>query len=128
MIEISNDEQYGWLVFVLFLVFMAIQGLLMPIPSELVLLLAGLIWGVVLGSFMGYIGSIFAAVLCYWIAYKGGGPMVEHFLGEENVEILDVALKKTGAPAVFTLRAIPMMSFDIVSYISGLVEMMLTDN
>lgn len=117
------DFPWQIVIVTLFIVFMAVQGLLMPIPSEMILLMAGAMWGLWGGFVAGLIGSIFAATLCYWIAAKGGGPVVEKFVGAENVEAIDVYLQKTGAPIVFALRAFPLMSFDIVSYVSGLVKL-----
>lgn len=117
------DFPIPWLIPVFFTIFMAVQGLLMPIPSEMVLLMAGAMWGIWGGFIAGFLGSIFAAVLCYWIAAMGGGPVVEKFVGAENIEAIDVYLQKTGAPVVFVLRAFPLMSFDIVSYVSGLVKL-----
>ena len=46
---------------------MAIQGLLVPIPSEIVLLAAGMIWGFWIGGIMGIIGSLAAGILCFYI-------------------------------------------------------------
>jgi len=61
----------GIIGFFLFFIVMAIQGLLVPIPSELVLLAAGMIWGIVGGGIMGVIGSMAAALLCYYVSRKG---------------------------------------------------------
>jgi len=54
--------------FLIFIIFMGIQGVLLPIPSELVLLSSGLIWGVLTGGILGIIGSMFAGALTYYIA------------------------------------------------------------
>ncbi len=113
----------GFWGYIIFLVFMALQSLLMPIPSEVVLLAAGAIWGFWGGFMMGMIGSMLSAVLCYVIAARGGGPIVEKFLGKENIETVDVYLQKYGAPVVFVMRAVPFVGFDPVSYVSGLIRL-----
>ena len=117
------DFPIGLLIPILFIIFMGVQGLLLPIPSEMVLLMAGAVWGLWGGFVAGMIGSLLAATLCYWIAAKGGGPVVEKFVGTENIEAIDVYIQKTGAPVVFALRAFPLMTFDVVSYVSGLVKL-----
>ncbi len=48
-----------WGIF-LFIGIMAIQGLIIPIPSEIVLLSTGMIWGILWGGIMGIIGSMAA--------------------------------------------------------------------
>ncbi len=55
----------GFWGILLFIVVMAIQGLIIPIPSEIVLLAAGIIWGILGGGVMGIIGSMAAALLCF---------------------------------------------------------------
>ncbi|MHA2305022.1 MAG: TVP38/TMEM64 family protein [Candidatus Hodarchaeales archaeon] len=107
---------------VFFIVFMAIQGILVPIPSELVLLCSGLVWDIYLGSILGIIGSMAAGVLTYYIAVLGGRPMVERFLGHENLEIIDSFIDKYGAGAIIAARAFPFMSFDPISYASGFLK------
>ncbi|MHA2326000.1 MAG: hypothetical protein ACXACB_11405, partial [Promethearchaeota archaeon] len=53
----------GILGFFLFIVIMGLQGLFVPLPSELILLAAGMIWGIFLGGIMGIIGSMGAGIL-----------------------------------------------------------------
>ncbi|MBD3352623.1 MAG: hypothetical protein GF364_14140 [Candidatus Lokiarchaeota archaeon] len=117
------DFPVDWVIPIIFVLFMGVQGLLMPIPSEIVLLMSGAMWGIVGGSIAGMFGSMFAAILCYWLAAKGGGPIVEKAVGKENLEAIDVYLQKSGAPVVFALRAFPLMTFDLVSYVSGLIKL-----
>ncbi|MFX0185258.1 MAG: TVP38/TMEM64 family protein [Candidatus Hodarchaeota archaeon] len=116
MIELN---EIGWL---LFIIFMGIQGILIPIPSELVLLSSGLIWGFLLGSILGIIGSMAAGILTYYIAVLGGRPMIERFLGQENLEVTDTYIEKYGAGAILIARAFPFMPFDPISYASGFLK------
>ncbi len=119
ILPLNNAGFWGIL---LFLVFMAIQSLLMPIPSEIVLLAGGIIYGLWGGFVIGMIGSLLSASLCYFIAANGGGPVVEKFLGKEKIEIVDVYLQKYGPEFVFFMRAVPFIGFDPISYVSGLVK------
>ena len=52
----------------LFIAIMGLQGLLVPLPSELILLASGMIWGIYIGGLMGIIGSMAAALLCYYVS------------------------------------------------------------
>ena len=113
----------GILGIFLFIVIMGIQGLLVPIPSEVVLLAAGMIWGWFLGGIMGIIGSMAAASLCYYISKRGGRPLAEKFVGKETIDIADEFIQKHGIKAIIITRFIPFIPFDVISYTAGLVDM-----
>ncbi len=106
----------------LFMVIMAIQAVLLPIPSEAVLLSAGMIWGFWWGTLFGIIGSMIAGFITYQLVLKGGRPLAEKFVGPEAVEILDRFIGKHGAWAIIILRAFPFMAFDPVSFAAGLTK------
>jgi len=107
---------------ILFIIIMAFQGLIVPIPSEVVLLAAGMIWGIYLGGVMGIIGSMAAGILCFYISRKGGRPLAEKFVGEKGINIADDFIKKHGTKAIIVTRFIPFIPFDVISYTSGLVD------
>lgn len=111
-----------WGIF-LFLIIMGIQGLLVPIPSEIVLLAAGMIWGIVWGGIMGVIGSMTAGLLCFYISKKGGRPLAEKFVGADTLEMADNIIHKYGTGAIIIARFLPFVAFDPISYASGLVDM-----
>lgn len=112
----------GFLGIFLFIGIMAIQGLIVPIPSEVVLLATGMIWGWLFGGIMGIIGSMAAGLLCFYISRKGGRPLAKKFVGESGLEMADNIIKKHGIKAVILFRFIPFISFDVISYASGLVD------
>ena len=114
-------ELQFWGIF-LFIGIMAIQGLLVPIPSEVVLLSTGMIWGWFFGGIMGIIGSMAASLLCFYISRKGGRPLAKKFVGESGLDMADKLIKKYGITAIIVSRFIPFISFDVISYASGLVD------
>jgi len=107
----------------LFIAIMAIQGLIVPLPSEIVLLGTGMIWGWFYGGIMGIIGSMAAALLCYYISRRGGRPLAEKFIGNKAIDIADDFIGKHGMKAIIITRFIPFIPFDVISYTSGLVDM-----
>jgi len=113
----------GFLGILLFIIIMAIQGLLVPIPSEIVLLATGIIWGIVGGGIMGIVGSMAAALLCFYISKKGGRPLVKKFVGEKAIDLADNFIHKYGMGAIIVARFLPFIAFDPISYASGLVDM-----
>jgi len=111
-----------WGIF-LFIGIMAVQGLIIPIPSEIVLLATGMIWGVYYGGIMGIIGSMAAGMLCFYISKKGGRPLAEKFVGKKAISMADEFIEKYGIWAILISRMVPFIFFDPISYASGLVEM-----
>ena len=113
----------GIIGFLLFFIVMAIQGLIVPIPSEIVLLAAGMIWGLVGGGIMGVIGSMAAALLCFYISRKGGRPLAEKFVGKSAISMADDFIHKYGMSAIIVARLLPFVAFDPISYTAGLVDL-----
>lgn len=112
----------GVLGIFLFLLIMAIQGLLVPIPSEIVLFAAGMVWGWFWGGIMGIIGSTVAGVLCYYISRRGGRPLAEKLVGKSALDMADHLIEKYGTWAIFIARFLPFVAFDPISYASGIVD------
>ena len=115
-------RRLGWIGILIILGFMVIQGLLVPIPSELVLLAIGIIYGLVFGTLIGIVGSMGAAIVCFYISRRGGRPVVENVIGEKNLEMVEGWLEKRGFVAVLLGRVIPFIPFDVISYGAGFVE------
>jgi len=113
----------GFVGILIFIIVMAIQGLIVPIPSEIVLLATGIIWGVFIGGVMGIIGSMAAALLCFYISKKGGRPIVKKFVGDKAIDLADNFIHKYGMGAIIVARFLPFIAFDPISYASGLVDM-----
>ena len=113
----------GFFGILLFIVIMAIQGLLIPIPSEIVLIATGMIWGLTMGGIMGIVGSMAAALLCFYVSRKGGRPLAEKFVGKSAIEMSDDFIHKYGMGAIIIARFLPFVAFDPISYASGLVDM-----
>lgn len=107
----------------LFLAIMAIQGLIVPIPSEIILIATGMIWGLIIGGLMGIIGSMIAGLLCFYISKKGGRPLTEKIIGESALNMADNVIQKYGYRVIIIARFIPIISFDVISYASGVVNM-----
>ncbi|MBY9007059.1 MAG: TVP38/TMEM64 family protein, partial [Candidatus Lokiarchaeota archaeon] len=105
--------ELGFIGIFLFIAVMAIQGLLVPIPSEIVLLATGMIWGWALGGFLGIIGSMSAALLCFYVSRKGGRPLAKKFVGENAINMADGLIQKYGIKVIIISRFIPFISFDV---------------
>ena len=81
-----------------------------------------MIWGLFWGGIMGIIGSIAAALLCFYVSRKGGRPLAERFVGKSALEMSDVFIHKYGVGAIIIARFLPFVAFDPISYACGLVD------
>ncbi|MBD3228063.1 MAG: hypothetical protein GF329_07725 [Candidatus Lokiarchaeota archaeon] len=120
---VNPIHSLGFLGIFLFLMIMAIQGLLVPIPSEIVLLAAGMIWQFIGGGIMGIIGSMAAGLLCFYVSRKGGRPLAEKFVGKTAIDMADEYINKYGIVTIIIARFLPFIAFDPISYASGLVDL-----
>ena len=76
-----------------------------------------------MGGIMGVIGSMAAAIVCYYVSKRGGRPVAEKFVGESALNMADDLIQKYGTGAIVVARFLPFVAFDPISYASGLVDM-----
>ncbi|MBD3155862.1 MAG: hypothetical protein GF368_04355 [Candidatus Aenigmarchaeota archaeon] len=107
---------------------MIIQTIIAPIPSEAMIVFAGAI-GIRLLDIVifGGIGTIVGAVIAFWIARKGGRPIVKKLVGEDWIENLDEWVIENGKTGIFVTRLIPIIPFDLISYITGVTSLSFKD-
>jgi membrane protein DedA with SNARE-associated domain len=100
-------------------VLMAIESACIPLPSEVIMPLAGylvtqgrfdLYWAATAGA----IGCNVGSVVAYEIGYFGGRPLVERYgsyilMSRHDVEMADKFFKRYGAAAVFIGRLMPIV-------------------
>jgi len=110
------------------LVVMIAQTIVAPISSEAMIVFAGVIgiklWKIVV---FGGIGTIIGAVLAFWIARKGGRPIVMKLIGDDWIENLDEWVNEHGKVGIFVTRIIPIIPFDLISYITGVTSLPFKD-
>ncbi len=116
----------NWSIF-LFLGLMIVQSLIVPIPSELILLSGGLLYGFWIGLTVGVIGSVLSGVVTFYLANKGGRPILEvtgDHVGfiDKFVLAMDKWIEKWGIWAIIAGRAVPVVMFDPISYAAGISD------
>jgi len=106
------------------LVVMVAQTLFAPIPSEALLLFSAAI-GISIVDIVIYGGTglMIGSVLAFFIARYGGKPIIEKLLGEKWVGRLDGWIGENGAKAIFVTRLVPIVPFDLISYVSGITSL-----
>ncbi|MHA2366604.1 MAG: TVP38/TMEM64 family protein, partial [Candidatus Hodarchaeales archaeon] len=109
---------------------MILQSLISPIPSELVLSLAGsayieswgLYEGFTIAFIASFIGSIIGAMICYYI-----GLYFQSWL-EKRITIKEMTtfsrfIEEYGIWAIIITRLTPFIPFDAISYVAGFVKL-----
>jgi membrane protein DedA with SNARE-associated domain len=119
----------------------AIESVIVPIPSELVLPFAGFLvgqgteiepltgqpWNVVLVTLFGTVGATLGALVAYAIGMYGGRPVIERwgrYLGitPEDLDRADDFFARHGEAAAFFGRLVPIVR-SLVSFAAGIAHM-----
>jgi membrane protein DedA with SNARE-associated domain len=119
----------------------AIESVIVPIPSELVLPFAGFLvgqganiepltgqpWNLVLVTLAGTIGATVGALVAYAIGYYGGRPVLERWgrylrITPADLDRTDAFFVRHGTKAAFFGRLIPVVR-SLVSFAAGISHM-----
>jgi len=118
---------YGGIV-----VAMAIESCCIPLPSELIMPLAGFLafqhrfnlWGAALA---GAIGCVLGSLVAYGIGARGGRPLVLRYgryalISPRDADRADAFFARYGAPAIFLTRLMPIVR-TFISLPAGIARM-----
>jgi uncharacterized membrane protein YdjX (TVP38/TMEM64 family) len=104
-----------------FLLVMVLQSIVSIVPAEVVLMLGGSAFGFLASSVMGLVGLMAGALINYGIGLRLGKPIVEKLVGKRELKKVETLFDKHGHKVIFAIRFIPWVSFDAISYFSGIV-------
>jgi uncharacterized membrane protein YdjX (TVP38/TMEM64 family) len=91
-----------------------------PIPTIPIEIVAGLVYGVPLGSLLVLAGHMLGAIVAFAIARRFGRPLLRRWLGDRGVSRLDAFAAQSGFLYIFFMRLLPLFDFKLVSYAAGL--------
>lgn len=122
-------------------IWVAIESVIVPIPSELILPFAGFLvgegkalepltgqpWSLVLATVAGTIGATVGALIAYAIGYWGGRPLILRWgrflrITPEDLDRIENFFARYGAAASFFGRLIPVVR-SLVSFGAGVGRM-----
>ena len=108
--------------------FVAIYALmtLLPVPKSVLSIASGIIWGLVGGVALVYIGALFGAALAFLLGRALGRDAIERFTGA-RVSAVDDVLRNRGFLSVVGVRLIPVIPFTVINYAAGLSAVRLRD-
>lgn len=113
-------------------ILMALESMVTPIPSELVMPFAGFLvyegkMNMILVILAGTFGCVFGSLISYYIGYLGGIPLVMKFgkyllLNKHDLEITQSFFKNHGQKTIFISRFIPVVRH-LISIPAGIGKM-----
>lgn len=112
---IKNKGQYAVAIYLLIY---AIKPIMIFIPSNLLVIVSGILFGPVEGAILSIIGFGISAAIAFVLARFLGKDFVQGILGNKLMK-LDDNMRKDGFRILFLLRLIPVMPYDPLSYACG---------
>lgn len=102
---------------------MILQTILVIIPSEAVIALSGAL-GLETTKVIavGVLGLLAGATIAFFISRYFGRRIVIKLLGDEWVGEVDEWIDKNGSKAILIARLIPLIPFDLISYVAGVTK------
>ena len=94
-----------------------VADVLLPVPSSLVMVAHGALFGVVLGTLLSLLGSVGAALFGFAIGRRGG-RLLERVVTPEERARADKMLARWGALAVVVTRPVPILA-ETVAIMTG---------
>jgi membrane protein DedA with SNARE-associated domain len=122
-------------------IWVAIESVIIPIPSELVLPFAGFLvgegaaiepitgrpWNLLLVTLAGTIGAVVGALIAYGIGYFGGRPIIDRWgrylgISPADIDRAETFFERHGTKAAFFGRMVPVIR-SLVSFAAGIARM-----
>jgi uncharacterized membrane protein YdjX (TVP38/TMEM64 family) len=106
------------------LIVMILQTVIAPISSEVVLVFATMIGIKVTDVIIfGGIGLVIGAIYAFYVGKFGGKPIINKLIGEKWINRVDSWVERNGIKAILFARIVPVIPFDLISYMSGLTKL-----
>ena len=94
-----------------------IADVLLPVPSSLVMVAHGALFGVALGTLLSLLGSVGAALFGFAIGRRGG-KFLERVVTRDERTRADYLLSRWGALAIIVTRPVPLLA-ETVAIMAG---------
>lgn len=117
---------YGNFAAVVFIIIYSLKPVVLVIPTSLLSVLAGNIFGPMYAFVLSMIGCFFSASLAFFLAHMLGKPFVDKML-RGKVFKLDNRIEEHGFLIMLLMRLSFVFPYDPLSYAAGLTKMRYTD-
>lgn len=112
----SIQGQGGWWS-VLISSVLLISDILFPVPSSIIMITNGALFGIVNGCLVSLLGGVLAS-MTGWLLGKMNKKAVDKFIGPNGLREADSFIKKWGSLAIILSRPIPVLA-ETVAIVSG---------
>jgi uncharacterized membrane protein YdjX (TVP38/TMEM64 family) len=89
----------------------------LPVPSSLVMILHGAVFGIAVGTALSVLGTVGATLFGFWVGRRGG-PLLERLLPLEERQRGDALLRRYGDLAILVTRPVPVLA-ETVAILAG---------
>lgn len=104
------------------IVALLVLDLFIPVPSSLVMVLSGAVFGTAWGALLSTAGSMGGAVLGFELARRYGRGAAARLVGERQLERMRLVVDRHGVAAVLATRGVPV-AMEAMSVVAGLSRM-----
>jgi uncharacterized membrane protein YdjX (TVP38/TMEM64 family) len=93
-----------------------------PFPAEFIAVANGMVYGAFWGTVITWSGAMLGAYLAFGLSRKLGRGFVHRMLEKKNALKVEKWSELHGGGAVFVMRFIPVISFNLINYAAGLTR------
>ncbi|WP_170203846.1 TVP38/TMEM64 family protein [Alkalicoccus chagannorensis] len=113
---------FGWATPVISTLLMTIAVVIAPIPTFLVTMANGMLYGFWLGTLLSWTSCLIGAALNYYLAQALGHPVIRKIVPADALQMMDRFFDRYGFYAVILSRVVPITSYGVASYAAGLTS------
>lgn len=100
--------------------FMIGQSIILFLPAFPIFIVNTLVFGPYWGGILSWGSAVIGSILCFSISKTLGRPVVQRLVSRAHLEAAEVSIKKYEKYIILFFGFIPVISFDVISYASGL--------
>lgn len=99
---------------------MVAQSVVLFLPAFPIFVVNALSFGAFWGMLLSWSSAVLGSLLCFTIAKKLGRPVVQRLVNRIHLQAADAALRRYEKYVILVFGLMPVISFDVISYASGL--------
>lgn len=99
-----------------------VADVVLPVPSSVVMVAHGALFGVVIGTLLSLAGSVGAALVGFAIGRRGG-PLLDRYVPASERQRVDALLARWGVLAVVVTRPVPLLA-ETTAILAGAAQSM----
>lgn len=93
-----------------------------PFPAELVAIANGMLFGVMWGTIITWLGAMLGAILSFGLARRYGQPLLRGVVATDRWGAMRDWIARRGTVALLGARLLPVVSFNLINMAAGFAE------